>query len=44
MLEFVGDSNRLWSKEKTNLFEALYKGQKMSGAYPAQTLKENVVH
>ena len=30
-------------KKKKLSYQALYKGQKMSGIYPAQTLKENVV-
>ena len=31
-------------KKKQISYEALYRGQEMSGIYPAQTLKENVVH
>ena len=30
-------------KKKQISYEALYRGQEMSGIYPAQTLKENVV-
>ena len=30
-------------KKKKLSYQALYKGQKMSGIYPAQTFKENVV-
>ena len=30
-------------KKRQISYKALYKGQKMSGIYPAQTLKENVV-
>ena len=31
-------------KKRQLSYQALYKGLKMSGIYPAQTLKENVVH
>ena len=41
LLEILNDCE---VKKKQISFEALYKGQKMSGTYPAQTLKENVVH
>ena len=30
-------------KKRQISYKALYRGQKMSGIYPAQTLKENVV-
>ena len=40
LLEILNDCE---VKKKQISFEALYKGQKMSGTYPAQTLKENVV-
>ena len=41
MLEILNDCE---VKKKQISYEALYKGQEMSGIYPAQTLKENVVH
>ena len=41
MLEILNDYE---VKKKQISYEALYKGQEMSGIYPAQTLKENVVH
>ena len=31
-------------REGNSLYQALYKGLKMSGNYPAQILKENAVH
>ena len=31
-------------KKRQLSYQALYKGLKMSGIYPAQILKENVVH
>ena len=31
-------------KKRQLSYHALYKGLEMSGIYPAQTLKENVVH
>ena len=40
LLEILNDCE---VKKKQISFEALYRGQKMSGTYPAQTLKENVV-
>ena len=30
-------------KKKKISYEALYRGQEMSGIYPTQTLKENVI-
>ena len=30
-------------KKRQIFYEALYRGQEMSGIYPAQTLKENVI-
>ena len=41
MLEILNDYE---VKKKQISYEALYRGQEMSGIYPAQTLKENVVH
>ena len=41
MLEILNDCE---VKKKQISYEALYRGQEMSGIYPAQTLKENVVH
>ena len=41
MLEIL---NNYEVKKKQISYEALYRGQEMSGIYPAQTLKENVVH
>ena len=40
LLEILNDCE---VKKKQISFEALYKGQEMSGIYPVQTLKENVV-
>ena len=40
MLEILNDCE---VKKKQIPFEALYRGQELSGIYPAQTLKENVV-
>ena len=40
MLEILNDCE---VKQKQIFYEALYRGQEMSGIYPAQTLKENVV-
>ena len=40
LLEILNDCE---VKKEQISFEALYRGQKMSGTYPAQTLKENVV-
>ena len=40
MLEILDDCE---VKKMQLSYQALYKGQKMSGIYPAQTLKENVV-
>ena len=41
VLEILNDCE---VKKKQISYEALYRGQEMSGIYPAQTLKENVVH
>ena len=35
--------NNFEVKKRQLSYQALYKGQKMSGIYPAQILKENVV-
>ena len=40
LLEILNDCE---VEKKQISFEALYSEQKMSGTYPAQTLKENVV-
>ena len=40
LLEILNDCE---VKKKQISFEALYRGQEMSGTYPAQTLKGNVV-
>ena len=40
LLEILNDCE---VKKKKISFEALYRGQEMSGIYPTQTLKENVV-
>ena len=34
--------NNFEVKKRQLSYQALYKGQKMSGIYPAQTLKENI--
>ena len=41
LLEILNDCE---VKKKQISSEALYRGQEMSGIYPAQTLKENVLH
>ena len=41
MLEILNDYE---VKKKQISYEALYRGQEMSGIYPAQILKENFVH
>ena len=40
LLEILNDCK---VKKKQISFEALYRGQEMSGIYPTQTLKENVI-
>ena len=40
LLEILNDCE---VKKKQISFEALYRGQEMSGIYPTQTLKENVI-
>ena len=40
LLEILNDCK---VKKKQISFEALYRGQEMSGTYLAQTLKENVI-
>ena len=41
VLEILNDCEI--KKKKKISYEALYRGQEMSGIYPTQTLKENVI-
>ena len=43
MLEFTGKPESLLSKGEMISFEALYRGQEMSGNYPAQILRKNII-
>ena len=44
MLECLEILNNCEVKKSQLSYKALYRGQEVSGIYPAQTLKENVVH